>query len=291
MSAGEKFRAAVEAERPLQVVGVINAYAARMAERVGYRALYVSGAGVANASYGLPDLGFTTLADVIADVKRIAAATALPLLVDVDTGWEDPAATVRAMIEAGSGAMQIEDQISAKRCGHRPNKQVVSTDDMVARLRTAVTARTDPSFVIMARTDAVAMEGLEAAISRARRYVEAGADMIFAEALASREDFAAFARALPVPVLANMTEFGKSPLLSAAELGTLGIRLALYPLSAFRAMNAAALNVFQAIRQEGGQQRVLESMQTRAELYEFLGYEAYEREADARRAAESRAVE
>ena len=266
----------------MQIAGVINAFAASMAERAGFRALYVSGAGVANASHGWPDLGFTTLEDVLCDVRRIAAATACPLLVDVDTGWDDPAETVRAMIQAGAGAIQIEDQIPAKRCGHRPNKQVVATEEMLARLEACVAGRTDPQFVIMARTDAAAMEGLESAITRARRYVEAGADMIFAEALGAREDYAAFVRAVPVPVLANMTEFGKTPLMTTAELADVGIRLVLYPLSAFRAMNAAAWGVFQAIRTDGGQQNVVASMQTRAELYDFLNYEKFEREADAR---------
>lgn len=283
---GARFREAVEAERPLQIAGVINAYAAMMAARAGFRALYVSGAGVANASYGLPDLGFTTLENVVEDVRRIASAVETPLLVDVDTGWDDPAATARAMISAGAAAMQIEDQVPAKRCGHRPNKQVVPAEEMIARVRASVQGRgADPDFVILARTDAVAMEGVAAAIARARRYVEAGADMIFAEALTSPEDFVTFVRGVPVPVLANMTEFGKTPLMTAAQLGAAGVRLVLYPLSAFRAMNAAAWNVFRAIRADGGQQSVVKAMQTRAELYDFLNYEKYEREADESRAA------
>ncbi len=282
MTSGDKFRAAVEAERPLQIAGVINAYAARMAERVGFRALYISGAGVANASYGLPDLGFTTMENVLEDVRRIASATTLPLLVDVDTGWEDPERTAREMAAAGAGAIQMEDQISMKRCGHRPNKAVVSTDEMAQRVRDAVRGRGKSGLVIMARTDAVAVEGMDAAIQRARAYVKAGADMIFAEALTTLEDYRAFSSAVPVPLLANITEFGKTPLFTTQELAGAGVRLVLYPLSAFRAMNAAALRVFKTIRAEGTQRSEVGSMQTRAELYDFLDYHKYEQEADAK---------
>jgi methylisocitrate lyase len=279
-SPGSLFRQAVDAERPLQIAGVINAYAAMMAERVGFRALYLSGAGVANASYGLPDLGFTSLENVLEDTRRITTATKLPLLVDVDTGWEDPEKTAREMIKAGAAAMQMEDQISMKRCGHRPNKAVVSTAEMVDRVKAAVAGRTDPKFVILARTDALAVEGLDSAIARSKKYIEAGADMIFAEALTTLDEYQTFTKAVPVPVLANITEFGKTPLFTTEELAAAGVRLVLYPLSAFRAMNAAALNVFKTIRAEHSQKRVLDSMQTRAELYDFLNYHKYEQEAD-----------
>lgn len=282
MTPGRIFRTAVDEDRPLQVVGVINACAAILAERTGFRALYLSGAGVANASYGLPDLGFTTLENVLEDTRRITAATRLPLLVDVDTGWDDPAATAREMIKAGAAAMQIEDQIPLKRCGHRPNKALVAAGEMTERLEAAVAGRTDPSFVLMARTDAASVEGLGSAIARARLYEQAGADMIFAEALATLEDYRAFTRAVGVPVLANITEFGRTPLFTRQELASAGVGLVLYPLSAFRAMNAAALKVFQAIRGDGSQRRVVDLMQTRAELYDFLNYEQYEREADAK---------
>lgn len=264
----------------MQVVGVIHAYAAIMAERCGFKALYVSGAGIANASFGLPDLGFTTLEQVAEDARRIAKATSLPILVDVDTGWDDAGEAARVMIDAGVAAMQIEDQVSMKRCGHRPNKAVVSTEEMVERLASAAAGRTDPDFVIMARTDAAAMEGVGSAVKRACRYVEAGADMIFAEALSSLEDYRAFTSTVGVPVLANLTEFGKTPLYTLDELRTVGVQLALYPLSAFRAMNAAALRVFTAIREEGSQKSVVETMQTRAELYDFLRYHEYEKRAD-----------
>ena len=270
----------MQEERPLQVAGVIHAYAAKLAERAGFRALYLSGAGVANASFGLPDLGFTTREQVAEDVRRVAGATKLPLLVDVDTGWDDPAETVRVMIEAGAGAMQIEDQVDLKRCGHRPNKKLVSTEEMVERVRAAASGRTDPEFLVMARTDAVAGEGMAAAIARARAYVEAGADLVFAEALRSLEEFKAFAAAVPVPLLANITEFGKTPLFTTAELGSVGVRMVLYPLSAFRAMNAAALKVYETIRRAGGQAAVVEAMQTRDALYEVLRYHEYERRAD-----------
>jgi methylisocitrate lyase len=276
------FRLAVQEERPLQVAGVINAYAAKLAERAGFRALYVSGAGVANASFGLPDLGFTTREQVAEDVRRIAGATKLPLLVDVDTGWDDPAETARVMAAAGAGAIQIEDQVDLKRCGHRPNKKLVSTEEMVERVRAAVAGRGDSGLLVMSRTDAVAGEGLEAGIARAKAYAAAGADLIFAEALRTLEEFRAFTRAVPAPVLANITEFGKTPLFTVDELREAGVRLVLYPLSAFRAMSAAAEQVYAAIRRDGTQKAVVERMQTREQLYDALDYHRYEREADER---------
>jgi len=282
-SPGARLRAALEAERPLQVVGAVNAYCALLAERAGFRALYLSGAGVANASFGLPDLGVTTLNDVAEDVRRITGASALPLLVDADTGWGAAfmiARTVRELTRAGAAGLHIEDQVQAKRCGHRPGKALVSGEEMADRVKAAVDARTDPAFVIMARTDAFAPEGREAAIERACAYVEAGADMIFAEALPSLEDFRAFTGAVDVPVLANITEFGKTPLLGVEELGEAGVRLVLYPLSAFRAMSAAAVRVYDTIRREGTQRPVLDEMQTREALYEVLDYHAYERKLD-----------
>ena len=282
-SPGRRFRDAVSAECPLQIVGVINAYAAIMAERVGFRAIYLSGSGVASASYGLPDLGMTTLNDVLEDVRRITSATETPLLVDVDTGWGNAfmiAKTVRQMIRAGAAAIHIEDQVSAKRCGHRPNKEVVSADEMVDRIKAAVDAKTDPDFVLMARTDALAIEGLDAAIERARRYKDAGADMIFAEAVTELGQYREFANAVGVPILANITEFGKTDLYTTEELGGAGVSLALYPLSAFRAMNAAALNVFKTLRHEGTQKRLVDTMQTRDDLYEFLNYHEYEQKID-----------
>ena len=282
-SPGRRFRDAVSEECPLQVVGVINAYAAIMAERVGFRAIYLSGSGVASASYGLPDLGMTTLNDVLEDVRRITNATELPLLVDVDTGWGNAfmiSKTVRQMIRAGAAAAHIEDQVSAKRCGHRPNKEVVSPDEMVDRIKAAVDAKTDPDFVLMARTDALAIEGLDAAIERACRYKDAGADMIFAEAVTELEQYRKFGDAVGIPILANITEFGKTNLYTTEELGSVGVSLALYPLPAFRAMNAAALQVFRTLRDEGTQKRVVDMMQTRDELYEFLNYHEYERKID-----------
>lgn len=275
-SAGARFRAALAAETPLQIAGTINAYCALLAERAGFRALYLSGAGVANASRGWPDLGFTSLDDVLTDLRRIVAATALPLLVDADTGWDDPAGTARELRAAGAAGLHLEDQVPAKRCGHRPGKQLVPAEEMVERIAAAVSGRTDASFVIMARTDAVAVEGLEAAIARARRYCAAGAEMIFAEACTDLEQYAAFTRALGVPVLANLTEFGKTPLLTPGELRRAGIALALYPLSAFRAMNAAALATYRTIREDGTQRAVLDRMQTRDELYDILNYHAAE---------------
>ncbi|MEJ5314148.1 MULTISPECIES: methylisocitrate lyase [Anaerolinea] len=282
-SAGRRLRQALEMEQPLQVVGVINAYAALLAERAGFRALYLSGGGVAAASLGVPDLGITTLEDVLIDTRRITDATSLPLLVDADTGFGSAfniARTVRSLIKAGAAGMHIEDQVQAKRCGHRPGKQLVSPDEMVDRIKAAVDARTDEDFVIMARTDALASEGLDAALARASRYVQAGADMIFAEAVTDLAQYAAFVQTCGVPVLANLTEFGKTPLYTLDDLRSAGVRLALYPLSAFRAMAAAALEVYRTIRTEGTQGRVVPLMQTRAELYEVLNYYAYEQKLD-----------
>lgn len=282
-SPGKLFRAALNEEKPLQVVGTINAYAALMAERTGFRALYLSGAGVANASHGLPDLGVTTLSDVLEDVRRITSASGLPLLVDVDTGWGHAfmiGRTIREMIRAGAAGVHIEDQVAAKRCGHRPGKALVTAKEMSDRIKAAVDARTDPDFVIMARTDAVAVEGLEAAIERACLYREAGADMLFPDALTDLGQFSRFAETAGIPVLANMTEFGLTPLFTVETLADAGVSLALYPLSAFRAMCAAALQVYRTIRNDGTQRGMLDSMQTRAELYDFLGYHEYERKLD-----------
>jgi len=282
-SAGARFRSAVEDERPLQVVGAINAYHARMAERSGYRAIYLSGGGVAAGSLGVPDLGISTLDDVLTDVRRITDATRLPLLVDADTGFGSAfniARTVKSLIKFGAGAMHIEDQVQAKRCGHRPGKEIVPRAEMVDRIKAAVDARTDPAFVIMARTDALAVEGLQAAIDRAGACVEAGADMIFPEAMTELDMYRRFADAVKVPVLANITEFGSTPLFTVEQLRSANVSLVLYPLSAFRAMNQAALNVYRAIRRDGTQQGVLDTMQTRAELYEFLDYHAFEAKLD-----------
>ena len=282
-SAGARLRAAVEAERPLQVVGTVNAYAALLAERAGFRAIYVSGAGVANASLGLPDLGMTSLNDVCEDLRRITSACSLPLLVDADTGWGGAfniARTCAQLIKSGAAGMHLEDQVAAKRCGHRPGKALVDTGEMVDRIKAAVDGRTDPQFVIMARTDAHAVEGQKAALQRAAAYVEAGADMIFSEALRTLDEFRQFASAVPVPVLANITEFGQTPLFTVTELGSAGVRLVLYPLSAFRAMSKAALTVYEQLRRDGTQKGVLELMQTRAELYDVLGYQAYEEKLD-----------
>ncbi|MGQ0833773.1 MAG: methylisocitrate lyase [Gammaproteobacteria bacterium] len=282
-SAGARLRAAVEAERPLQVVGAVNAYSALLAERCGFRAIYLSGAGVANASFGLPDLGITSLNDVCEDVRRITSATELPLLVDADTGWGSAfniARTCADLLKSGAAGMHIEDQVQAKRCGHRPGKALVSGAEMVDRLKAAVDARPDRQFVLMARTDAHAVEGQQAAVERALAYVEAGADMIFTEALTTLDEFRQFTRAVNVPVLANITEFGKTPLFTTSELGAAGVRLALYPLSAFRAMSNAALAVYGAIRRDGTQKAVIDRMQTRDELYDVLGYHEYERKLD-----------
>lgn len=282
--AGARFRAALEAERPLQIVGTINAYCALLAERAGFRAIYLSGAGVANASFGLPDLGVTTLDDVAEDVRRITDATSLPLLVDADTGFGAAlvlARTVRRLAKAGAAGIHIEDQVQAKRCGHRPGKELVTSAEMQDRLKAATDAREDESFVIMARTDAYAAEGLERAIERAGEYVAAGADMIFAEALPTLDEFRAFTSALDVPVLANITEFGKTPLLGRDELGGAGVRMILYPLSAFRAMSRAAEDVYETIRSRGTQGDRVEVMQTREELYDVIGYHEAERALDA----------
>ncbi len=280
LSAGRLFRQVLESEQPLQIIGTINAYCATMAKRAGFKAIYLSGAGVANASYGMPDLGMTTLADVLIDVKRITDNCDLPLLVDIDTGWDDMANTVRAMCNAGVAAVHFEDQVAQKRCGHRPNKSLVTCDEMVTRVRQAVAGRADEECFLIARTDAIANEGLAAAISRAQAYVAAGADGIFAEAITVEEDYATFCREVSVPVLANMTEFGCSPLLTVAELERLGVAMALYPLSAFRAMNQAAWDVFCTIRKQGTQQSLLDKMQDRATLYDFLDYEAQEAQID-----------
>jgi methylisocitrate lyase len=282
-SAGRRLRSAIEAERPLQVAGAINAYSALLAARAGFRALYLSGAGVANASFGLPDLGMTSLNDVCEDARRICGATSLPLLVDADTGFGAAfsiARTTRELMRAGAAGLHLEDQVQAKRCGHRPGKELVAAAEMADRIRAAVDARADDGFVVMARTDAHAVEGQRAAIDRAAAYVDAGADMIFAEALTTLEEYREFTRALRVPVLANITEFGRTPLFTTTELGGAGVRLVLYPLSAFRAMSRAAEQVYAAIRAEGTQRAVIERMQTREELYAVLGYHDYERKLD-----------
>ncbi|CAM4333166.1 methylisocitrate lyase [Paenibacillus alkaliterrae] len=288
---GQRLREALSLEKPLQVAGTINAYTAIMAERVGFRALYLSGAGVANASFGLPDLGITTLNDCLEEVRRITSATQLPLLVDADTGFGGAfqiARTIREMSRAGAAGVHIEDQVMAKRCGHRPNKAIIGKAEMADRIKAAVDARADGHFVVMARTDALAAEGLEAAIDRAVACVEAGADMIFPEAVTTLEDYAAFAAAVKVPILANMTEFGKTPLFTVLELGAAGAALALYPLSAFRAMSAAALHVYETIKREGTQREVVNLMQTRKELYDFLHYYDYEQKLDQLFGAERR---
>ncbi len=282
-SAGAKFRAAVKEEQPLQVIGAINAYHARLAQRSGYRAIYLSGGGVAAGSLGLPDLGISTLDDVLTDVRRITDACDLPLLVDVDTGFGSAfniARTVKSLIKFGAGAMHIEDQVQAKRCGHRPGKEIVSLQEMVDRIKSAADARTDPDFVIMARTDALAVEGLQAAIDRAGACVDAGADMIFPEAMTELGMYRQFVDAVRVPVLANITEFGHTPLFTVDELRSANVSIVLYPLSAFRAMNQAALNVYRAIRRDGTQKQVLDTMQTRDDLYDFLDYHAYESKLD-----------
>ena len=284
MSAGARFRAALEAERPLQIVGTINAFTAMLAERAGFKAIYLSGAGVANASFGLPDLAVTTLNDVTEDIRRIASATDVPLLVDADTGWGSAfmiARTIREMTWAGAAGCHLEDQVAVKRCGHRPGKALVEPGEMCDRLKAAADGRINDQFVIMARTDAHAVEGQQAAIDRAAAYVEAGADMIFAEALTTIDEYKQFTDAINVPVLANLTEFGKTPLFTTEELAEVGVAMTLYPLSAFRAMSAAAVAVYETIRRDGTQQAVVETMQTRTELYEVLGYQAYEDKLDA----------
>ncbi|GGO69611.1 methylisocitrate lyase [Bowmanella pacifica] len=284
MSAGKKFRQALINNKPLQIVGTINAYTAMMAEKIGHQAIYLSGGGVANASYGLPDLGMTSLNDVLVDVQRITSATDVPLLVDIDTGWGGAfniAKTVKDMQKAGAAAVHMEDQVAQKRCGHRPNKEVVSVEEMQDRIKAAVDARTDEDFFIMARTDAFAIEGLDAAIARAKAYVEAGADGIFAEAIQTEAHYREFSQALNVPILANMTEFGKTELWSKEQLAEWGADMVLYPLSAFRAMNKAAENVYRHLLADGHQRNVLDTMQTRMELYDYLGYHDYEQKLDA----------
>ncbi len=284
VSAGAKLRQAIVSEQPLQLVGTINAYTAMMAERIGHKALYLSGAGVANASFGLPDLGMTSLNDVCEDIRRITGASSLPLLVDADTGWGGAfniARTVKEMTRAGAAGFHIEDQVAQKRCGHRPNKEIVSQAEMVDRVKAAVDARPDSQFVIMARTDALQQEGLSAAIERAQACVDAGADAIFAEAVHTLEQYQAFTNALTVPVLANITEFGATPLFNKAELAEVGVKMVLYPLSAFRAMNKAAENVYRHLLTDGDQKAVIDSMQTRMELYDYLNYHSFEAKLDA----------
>ena len=291
-SAGARFRAAVATEKPLQVMGAINAYHAKLAEHTGYKALYISGGGVAAGSLGLPDLGISTLDDVLTDVRRITDATNLPVLVDIDTGFGGAfniARTVKSMIKFGAGAVHIEDQVQAKRCGHRPGKAIVSLSEMVDRVKAAVDARTDSGFVIMARTDALAVEGLESAIERACACVEAGADMIFPEAMTELSMYKTFSDSVKVPVLANITEFGSTPLYTVDELREAGASLVLYPLSAFRAMNQAALAVYETIRRDGTQKNVLGLMQTRMDLYDHLGYHAFEQKLDQLFAQEKKA--
>lgn len=283
LSAGARFRKALSENKPLPIVGTINAYTALMAKRVGHKAIYISGGGVANASYGLPDLGMTSLNDVLEDVRRITGAVDTPLLVDIDTGWGGAfniARTIREMERAGAAAVHIEDQVAQKRCGHRPNKEIVSKEEMVDRIKACVDARTDEDFFIIARTDSLQKEGLEPAIDRARACIEAGADGIFAEAVTELGQYQAFAEAIDGPILANITEFGATPLYTQAELGEVGAAMVLYPLSAFRAMNKAALAVYQNILEKGHQKDVVDSMQTRMELYDFLNYHQYEQKLD-----------
>jgi len=283
-SAGARFRAALTSEKPLQVIGTINAYHARLAERTGFKAIYLSGGGVAAGSLGLPDLGISALDDVLTDVRRITDVCDLPLLVDADTGFGASAfnvgRTVKSLIKFGAGAMHIEDQVGAKRCGHRPNKELVSQQEMTDRIKAAADARTDSEFVIMARTDALAVEGLQAAIDRACACVEAGADMVFPEAITELNMYKQFAEAVKVPILANITEFGATPLFTVDELASADVSLVLYPLSAFRAMNAAALNVYRHVRKEGTQKNVVNTMQSRVDLYDYLDYHAYEQKLD-----------
>ena len=283
MSAGQRFRDAVAEEQPLQIPGAINAYAAMLAEHSGFKAVYLSGGGIANASYGLPDLGMASMNDVLEDVRRVTSATPLPLLVDIDTGWGGAfniARTIRSMIKGGAAAVHIEDQVAQKRCGHRPNKEIVSIEEMEDRIKAAVDAKTDDAFVVMARTDALAVDGFDAVVERAERFVAAGADMIFAEAMTDIEMYEPVVKAAGVPVLANLTEFGQTPLYTTEQLKSVGIAMALYPLSAFRAMSKAALAVYGAIRNEGTQASVVDLMQTRMELYDHLGYHDYEQKLD-----------
>ena len=282
-SPGTRFRAALAVERPLQVMGAITAYAGLMAKRVGYKALYLSGGGVAANSLGMPDLGISTMEDVLTDARRIVDATGLPLLVDIDTGWGGAfniARTIRSFERVGVAAVHMEDQVGQKRCGHRPGKEVVSKEEMVDRVKAAVDARTDPGFVIMARTDAAAVEGIDSAIERACAYVEAGADMIFPEAMKTLDDYRKFKAAVKVPILANLTEFGSTPFFTTDELRGAGVDIALYCCGAYRAMNKAALNFYQTVRREGTQKNIIDSLQTREELYDFLGYHAYEDKLD-----------
>jgi len=292
-SAGARFRAALAAEQPLQIPGAICAYHAILAQRSGFKAIYLSGGGVAAGSLGFPDLGITNLDDVLTDVRRITDACVLPLLVDADTGFGasafNIARTVRSLIKFGAAAMHIEDQVGAKRCGHRPGKEIVTKDEMADRVKAAVDAKTDPDFVVMARTDALAVEGLDAAVERAIACVEAGADMIFPEAMTDLDMYRKFAAAVKVPILANITEFGATPLFTVDELKGADVSMILYPLSAFRAMNKAALNVYQALRRDGTQKNVLDTMQTRMELYDHLGYHDYEQKLDALFAAKKKA--
>ena len=283
MSAGARFRAALEAEEPLQIVGAVNAFTALLAEQASFRAIYLSGAGVANASFGLPDLAMTTLNDVCEDVRRIASATDIPLLVDADTGWGGAfmiGRTIREMTWAGAAGCHLEDQVAAKRCGHRPGKALVEAAEMCDRIKAAVDGRIDEQFVIMARTDAHAVEGQQAALDRAAEYVEAGADMIFAEALTTLDEYQQFTGTIDVPVLANLTEFGQTPLFTTEELAGVGIRMALYPLTAFRAMSKTAMDVYTNLREKGTQSADMDRMQTRMELYDVLGYQAYEDKLD-----------
>ena len=283
MSAGKKLREALVEESPLQVVGTINAYSAMMAEKVGYRAIYLSGAGVANGSFGLPDLGMTSLNDVLEDVKRITGACNLPLLVDIDTGWGGAfniARTIKDMTRSGAAGAHIEDQVAQKRCGHRPNKEIVSCEEMEDRIKAAVDAKLDQDFLLMARTDALAVSGLQEVIDRAGRFQEAGADAIFAEAMTELSMYEKVVQSVDVPVLANITEFGSTPLYTLEELGSAGVAMALYPLSAFRAMNQAALNVYSTLRSQGTQASLIDKMQSRNDLYEFLGYHEYENKLD-----------
>jgi len=283
MSAGARFRAALEAERPLQIVGTINAFTALLAEQAGFRAIYLSGAGVANASFGLPDLAMTTLNDVCEDIRRIASATDVPLLVDADTGWGSAfmiGRTIREMTWAGAAGCHLEDQVADKRCGHRPGKALVETAEMCDRIKAAIDGRIDDTFVIMARTDAHAVEGQQAALDRAAAYVEAGVDMIFAEALTTLDEYQEFTDKIKVPVLANLTEFGQTPLFTIEELAEVGIRMALYPLTAFRAMSKTALDVYTDLREKGTQSGSIDRMQARADLYDVLGYQAYEDKLD-----------
>ncbi|HTH59685.1 MAG TPA: methylisocitrate lyase [Paraburkholderia sp.] len=284
ISAGAKFRAAVAAEQPLQVVGAITAYAAKLAEATGFKAVYLSGGGVAANSLGIPDLGISTMDDVLTDARRITDAVGIPLMVDIDTGWGGAfniARTIRSFIKAGVAAVHLEDQVGQKRCGHRPGKEVVPADEMVDRVKAAVDARTDDQFVIMARTDSAASEGLDAAIERAVAYVEAGADMIFPEAMKSLDDYRRFKAAVKVPILANLTEFGSTPLFTIDELRTANVDIALYCCGAYRAMNAAALNFYETVRRDGTQKAAVPTMQTREDLYRYLGYHAYEQKLDA----------